>query len=257
MMFHSTAVDHIHGKERNGETKKLISEANVDVTGDGKKERILLFGKLVEGNRQFYKNLTVEVITDDGKEKREVFKKQLGNGYAPTITFHDVTGDNIKDIYVSVPTAENGATMHQSLFTLAEFKSLDLGIPEPLTVNSELKNDLTAFVALADKDKIFKMDLSSRKKLYEQAGLYQDGKLNAPTELVVAQQGEFVIAPLEDGQYGLLSTYDVGGMMEGEVVAQLQATWEWQEGKWVLFDCSLTDMLQKEKIIKPLKRKIK
>lgn len=238
------SITSILAKENVPKEKQMISKYEVDVTGDGTKDNVIVKGKLMEKTAQFYEELVVEIYTEDEEDANDVYTIELESGYRPTITFNDITGDKIADMYISVPITDSGDITQQHLYTMAASKLTDLAIPQPLTVNSQLNNDLTASISVADNKKTYKLDLSHRKQIYEQAGLYHNGKLNAPTELIIDPHGSHQIIPIDHEQYGLLSIYNVSDVTEDGIVAQLVTTWEWTKGEWVLSNCSMKDFNQ-------------
>lgn len=216
-----------------GESKEktaTISENRIDVTGDGKKDIIYVKGVPFEEGAQFLKRIFLKIKASDG----ETYKIELEGGYDPAISFKDLNHDRIKDIFVSVPTGGSGGLSNFYLYTLKDFKVTDITVPEPLTISSRFEDGYKATITIEETGQSYNFDLSDRKDDYERLGLYQDGKLNEPTELMVLPFGTLKPIVVKDKLNGLTGSQRISGAYNADGIAFVESTWFYENGKWNL-----------------------
>ena len=78
------------------------------------------------------------------------------------------------------------------------------------------------------------MDLRDRKNGFDQKGLYQNGSLNEPTELMVHPFELLKPVRLENLTVGLKGRQSIGEEYDGELIAHVESIWKWTNGNWEL-----------------------
>lgn len=224
-----TALTGVYAGESHDKTV-TVSEEKVDVTGDRKKETIYVKGVPFEEGAQFLKSIYLKIKASDGK----TYKIELEGGYDPSTTYRDLNHDGVKDIFVSIPTGGSGGLSNFFLYTLKNFKVTDITVPEPLTINSQFEDGYKASITIEETGQSYSFDLSDRKEDYERLGLYQDGKLNEPTELMVLPYGILKPVKVKENLYGLAGSQRINGAYNADGVAEVESTWFYENDKWNL-----------------------
>ncbi|MBY0120480.1 hypothetical protein H0173_00805 [Bacillus sp. S/N-304-OC-R1] len=206
-----------------------ISKEKADVTGDGKKDLIVIKGLPYEEGTEFLKEIFVEIQTLNKK----TIKIDVDSGFNPRVNFVDLNHDGIKDIFITVDTGGSGGITNHYLYTLKNLSLEDLSVPDPLVINSQFLDGYKASITIQDTGESYTFDLSNRADDYEKTGLYQKGKLSEPTELMVDSFS--TLKPiLMDNQYGLRGTQAVSGAYHADRIAIIESNWLYENGKWIL-----------------------
>lgn len=207
-----------------------ISEDKVDITGDGKKDLIYVKGVPYGEGAQFLKKIFLKIRASNG----EIYKIDLEGGYDPTTIYKDLNHDSVKDIFISVPTGGSGGLSNFYLYSLKNFKVVNLSVPEPLSVSSQFQDGYKASITIEETGQSYSFDLSDRKEEYDRLGLYQDGKLNEPTELMVLPFGTLKPMKVKNDLYGLKGSQRINGAYNADGIANIESTWLYENGKWQL-----------------------
>ncbi|WP_080846063.1 hypothetical protein [Cytobacillus gottheilii] len=217
-----------------------VFEAEQDVSGDGKPDYIYINGLPYDEGAGFLKETKLEIQASNGK----TYTKELAAGYEPSIVFEDLNHDDVKDMLIMIPTGGSGGLSHYFLYTLKDFDLKDLGIPEGLIASSQFLDDYKAKLEIQDTGQTFEFDLKERKKEYDRLGLYQNGKINEPLELMIDAYGSLKPILLENGQYGLRAVQGISGAYHADGIGYIESTWLYEEGKWVLQDVKVMKNLK-------------
>jgi hypothetical protein len=215
-----------------------LKEEKVDVTGDGKKDIVYVKGVPYGKGAQFLKKIYLKIQASNG----EIYKIELDGGYDPSTEYKDLNHDSVKDIFITLPTGGSGGLSNFYLYTLKDFKVANLTVPEPLSANSQFEDGYKASVSLVETGQSYSFDLSDRKKDYDQLGLYQNGKLNEPTELIMLPFGTLKPIKLKGDQYGLAGSQRINGAYNADGLANLESCWLYKDGKWKLLNASVADL---------------
>ncbi|KAB2335774.1 hypothetical protein [Bacillus mesophilum] len=224
------------------ENEKLntVFEAKQDVTGDGQPDHIYIKGLPYDEGAGFLKEIKLEIMASNGK----TYTKDLEPGYEPSIVFQDLNHDHVKDMLIMIPTGGSGGLSHYYLYTLKDFKLKDVGIPEGLTTNSQFLDGYKAKLEIQNTGQTFEFDLKDRKKEYDRLGLYQNGKLNEPLELMIDPYGSMKPVLFENGQYGLRAVQGISGAYHADGIGYIESTWLYKNGKWELQDVKVMKNLK-------------
>lgn len=234
-----TAITGVYAVE---EANKIdvISKDRIDVTGDGKRDTVYVKGKPFETGAMFLEEIYVEVVASNGKD----YRIDLDGGYDPNIQFKDLNQDGTTDLFISVPTGGSGGLTNHYLYTLKDFKVQDLTVPEPLVIQSEFLNGYKAKIAIENSGQSHKFDLRSRAEDYERIGLYHNGKLNEPTELMVLPFGKLKPVTVKANQTGLRGVQRISGAYNADSIAFVESTWVYEKGYWKLIDTDIMEINQ-------------
>jgi hypothetical protein len=204
-----------------------------DVTGDKNKDTITLWGKPFEPGALFYKEIWAEIKTSEEKE----FRIDYEGGYEPEIEFVDLDHDGVRDLLESSATGGSGGLYNYSLYTLAGSQKKEIAMPPDLSIEAYFENGYKGIITFNDTNESFTVNLSNRKEDYERLGIFQDGKLNEPTEMMVIPYAMFEPVKIkgEEGR-GLRGVQRVSGAYQADAVGDVYSYWYYENGKWNLTD---------------------
>ena len=222
----------------------VISENMIDVTGDNKNDKVFIKGIPYEEGTQFLKEVILEIEASNGK----IFKANLEDGYDPTVHYVDLNHDGIKDMFISINTGGSGGISNYFLYTLKDFSLSNLEVPEPLMINGQFLNGYKASITIQDTNQSYTFDLRNRADDYERLGLFQNGKLSEPTELMIDPYSTLKPIKLSSNRYGLMGIQGISGAYHADRIAFVESVWEYEAGRW---------NLKKTKILETKSRKHK
>ncbi|MCA1053851.1 hypothetical protein LCM10_02540 [Rossellomorea aquimaris] len=202
-----------------------------DVTGDGKRDTIELMAVPFSPDALFLKEIWAEVKTSNGSEIRIDYD----SGYEPKIVFVDLNHDGIKDLLYSAATGGSGGLYNMDLHTLADNKLLDLGLPDEPTIQGQFQEEYKAAITFTDTNQSYTVDLSDRKEDYERLGIYTEGQLNEPMELMILPTSFYKPTRIQDKSgKGLKGYQQISGAYKADGIGTAVSYWYYENGKWTL-----------------------
>ncbi|MDQ0268598.1 hypothetical protein [Cytobacillus purgationiresistens] len=242
MMSLSTITGVFAGEDRKGDTITIVKD-EADLSGDGKKDSISIEGTRYEEDSDFLREVFLQIKASNG----ERFKVELEPGYDPQLQFIDVNGDGVKEIYISVATGGSGGLSNFYLYTLKDFNLKDLTVPDPVMMTTQFLDNYKASISIQETGETYTFDLKSRAEDYEKSGLYNHGKLNEPTELMVDSYSSLKPITLKDGSTGLKGIQRVSGSYHADSIAFVESIWKYNDGKWTLDKVKVVDIESSKK----------
>jgi hypothetical protein len=236
------AITGAYALEEKGEMLTLLQEEK-DISGDGKNDKITIVGIPYEEGISYLKEIYLKITASNG----ETYKVELKSGFDPTIKFVDLNHDGVEDLFISIPTGGSGGLSHYFLYTLKDFQLTDIGIPDSLTITSQFQNGYKASMTIENTGESYTFDLKSRKKDYNRLGLYHNGKLNEPTELMVDPYSLLKPIILKNRSYGLKGIQQISGAYHADGIAFVESKWYYGNGKWNIFGTKVMESEQKKK----------
>lgn len=199
-----------------------IATYKKDITGDNQPEKIQVI-------RTLDKKIEINIITPDEKK----YKISLAGEQKPTISFKDLNQDHVKDIFIANP-GKDGVTPSEEylLYSFNDEQLSKIELPEALTLTTQYENDYKASILINQSGIVYTIDLHDRKTSLEQMGLYQNGFLNEPTELMVNSIENLKPVRLKDLTVGLKGRQPVGDAYNEDIIAYVESTWKWTNGTW-------------------------
>jgi hypothetical protein len=230
-----TAITGVYAIERDTKLVTLI-EHHEDITGDGKIDSIILTGLPFSKDDVGYKKLYVSFKLSNGKS----YKEKLTYGLRPQLDLVDINHDRIKDVMIQVPTDEVDGLGKQYIYSIQN--NLVTKIPVPnLKIQGEFLNNYKAKVSIVSLRETFTFDLKMKKEMYESLGMYQDGKLNEPTELVILPFSHLYPLETTDTNFGIKGIQLVSGTSETDTIAYVETSWYYRDGDWKLINTKVKE----------------
>jgi hypothetical protein len=212
-----------------------IYENQVDVTGDGAADLMTISGKPYKNEQGYLKGLTLRVKTSEGKS----FKIKLKDGYKPIVKVNDLNHDGVNELFVSVPTGANDGLTNYFLYSFNDAKKSKLDVPETLVITSQYEDGYRASIKMDETSESVTFDLNDRQSTYDNLGLYNDGKLNEPMELLVSPFIKLEPAKLDDKKIGLKGIQTISGVTDEDTIGLVKTSWVYDDGSWVLVESSV------------------
>ncbi|MBB6447404.1 hypothetical protein [Bacillus benzoevorans] len=232
----------VYALDKDGKEVVLIEE-KADISGDGKEDTIFLKGIPYEEGASYLKEIFLQITGSNGKSERV----ELEGGYEPGVTFVDLNHDDIEDMLISIPSGGSGGMTNYSLFTYKDFQLKEIAPPDPLTITSQFLDQYQAKITIENTGQSYNFDLKSRKNDYDRLGIYQNGKLNEPRELMVDPYSTLKPVKINDNSYGLKAIQQISGAYHADGIAFIESTWNYENGKWLLLDTKVMERKQRVK----------
>ncbi|WP_409341287.1 hypothetical protein [Paenibacillus sp. MBLB4367] len=209
-----------------------IQRSVADVTGDGKPDSVLLLGHKLEADSPYFDHLYV-AVDDPANQSYLLFQSE--GGYAPQLAFCDVNGDKAADMLVSASTGGSGGTSDYYLFSAKDNKPVKMPLPSPLAITGSLQNGYKAKITVPETGKTYTIDLRDRKKIYDEAGVYKNGRLVKPVEVSVNAFSELKPVVIDkDGVCELSGVQRITGVANADTIAYAYSVWKWSGQEWRL-----------------------
>lgn len=223
-----TAITGAYALEKGELEEKVIGEEKIDLTNDSVEEIVLLKGTTLKDGLNIYKELTLEVTDSSGKKD----SMKLDGGVEPKLQFVDIDNNKAKDIYLTFSISEKRIEKKFLLYTYQNNKLTEIEIPQLPAISSQFKEDYKAELII-EGVKTYNFDLYSRKKNYDQLGLYYNGRLNEATELIISPFTSLTVSSYQK-KTALLGKQKISGIASVDTIAYLETIWTRKDHKWQL-----------------------
>lgn len=238
------ACQAVAAQAKSSQDERILYHEKIELTGDKKKDAVIVKGIQYEDESNFYKEIIL-MVTSNGI-LREV---QLSSGCSPSVSFADLNHDGLKDVLVTIPAANQQAGLlpiEAYAYTFKDDKLLDLSIPPSVQVTSQYLNDYKAVLKVDNQEPVV-IDLKNRRKEYEELGLYQEGVLNEETELMIDSYYTLKTYQILGRGKNLEGRQRINGIHQQDSLADLISKWHYEKGEWKLVDVKIKPVQLKKK----------
>jgi hypothetical protein len=225
-----TAITGVYAIENDPKMVPLVNQQE-DINGDGQKDEISLQGLPYQKKDMVYKEFTLTIKLTNGK----IYQETLPFGLDPQINLIDINHDGHKEVFISIPTGQSGGISKHYLYSAKDNQFSNIPIPE-LEVQGQFKNGYKAMISIPATKESFIFDLMIRKERYEALGMYQNGKLNEPTELMILPYGKLKPLTIKGSHYGLKGIQTISGTSKTDKIAYVETRWYYRNGDWKLIN---------------------
>jgi hypothetical protein len=225
-----TAITGVYAIENDSKMVPIVNQQE-DINGDGLKDDIVLQGLPYQKNDIAYKEFSLRIKLTNGK----TYTETLSFGLEPQLNLIDINHDGQKDVFISIPTGQSGGMSEHYLYSAKDNQISNIPIPE-LQVQGQFKNGYKALVSIPATKESFVFDLMVRKEMYESLGMYQNGKLNEPTELMILPYGKLKPLSTKGLDYGLKGIQTITGTSKTDKIAYVETSWYYRNGDWKLIN---------------------
>ena len=208
-----------------------IKEYEEDVTGDGIKENIKLYGTLLTLESNYYKDLYATIKTKSNQK----WKVQLKGVYEPNIEFFDLTHSGVNDMLFKGLSEEDTDSYYNSLHTIKNNEVIDLDLPST-EINGRFINDFQAELFLTPHSKPIILDLSKQKNEYTRLNIFNNkGQLLKERKLIInpiTSYKPFLISSSKG--YGVKSLQKIKGAHHEDNLGSIETIWYFEKDKWII-----------------------
>ncbi|MED4755251.1 hypothetical protein [Brevibacillus choshinensis] len=206
--------------------------ARQDVTGDGRPDLITLLGKRFASDSPYYEQL--KLMVQDPVAKKVSFFQTTYGGYEPELSFCDFIGNKTNQILVQAPTGGSAGTSDFYLFSDKDNNPAVLPVPQPLTITGSYQDGYKVSLTIKETNQTTVLDLSDRKDIYEENGVYKNGKLVQQTEVMPNTYSVLTPVKVRDGICALKGEQRVSGIANADTIAYVESLWKWENNGWKL-----------------------
>lgn len=219
----------IYEVEASEHESTLIRAYEEDVTGDGKLDRIELYGIPFSAESVYYRDIYALV-----QSETDNWRINYQGGYDPTIQFVDLNHDGVLDLFYQSPTGGSGGLYTSRLDSLNNQTLVNIPLPEQDYVNGYFADDFQAILEIAPHSQPIVINVENRKEDYLRLGIFnQDGKLLNETPLMIDPIAFFEPVEISERQgYGLKSYKQVSGAYHADQLGIIETFWYYENGKW-------------------------
>ena len=212
-------------------SKQIELESHkVDVTGDGNKDSVYLYGIPFDEDTKYFKEFKLVAKTKQGTKKQII-----QGGFKPSMKFFDINADNTLEVLLEIPTGGSGGVNDYYAYCIYNYKIEQTELPKTLNINGSFKDNYQATLMVPEVNKSYIIDLKNHKKKYDKLGVYQKGKLSEPSETLVSEYKSLKMKDIDkDGKTELVGIQQVSGSSVVDRIAEVRSSWEYKEEKWVL-----------------------
>jgi len=215
----------------------IQTEDDIDLTGDGYPDLVMLFGTKRDTSSPYYDKLNV-VVQREGTQEVLSIPLPYG-GYSPIMKFCDLNGDGVADILVTADTGGSGGYSEQSIVTLRDGKPALMPVPKLVQASGEFVDGFKVRIKVEETERTYTLDRGRMRKEYEEAGIYnKQGKVIKREQPTIGAFG--VMEPVHPGVGGgpcsLVGLQRISGIYNADTIGYLISLWKWNPSmdKWTL-----------------------
>ncbi|KWW21108.1 MULTISPECIES: hypothetical protein [Peribacillus] len=225
----------VEAHDKNFQVDGTYISTKRDVTGDQKIDIIQVHGLPYKAGSKFLKQIELIVESD-----RRTISVPLEAGYDPELKVADLNNDGLQDILVTVLMEGKDRLITSRAYTFKDGKVHELDMPPSVPVTAQFLDGYKAKISIEGQKPVV-MDIRSRKKEYDDLGIYQDGKLNEPTELLVNPYTTLDIKSVFGKRKRLIGIQKVNGADERDPLLEIQSVWTY-ENEWKLVKAKVKEI---------------
>lgn len=202
-----------------------IATYDEDITGNGSTEQISLKGILLSEEQSFYRDIWLEITTDDGL----TWTISYLNGYDPTIEFITLHNKKGKSIFFS---SKNEQKENTQLHSIINQKVVEETLPDPVYMAGAFNDNFTIQLSLHDQldPHIFHI---TEKESYEH--LYSnEGKLLKEVPIITGHDVTLIPTFISTSKhYGIKSVQEVYNEQTKKIVGSIETLWYFENNRWI------------------------
>lgn len=226
-IVHHMYISSIQGAEK---AETLIEIYNVDIDGDGLPEKISLHGQLLHEYSSYFQNVWLD-ISDSFSMRHKIV---LLNGYAPALSFIDLTQDGNNDLFYESAVDPDYKKRTYQLYHFKNGVPTKVKLPTRNYINIILQDEFKIAFRLSPTDDWTVKKIDPYHQVVNRHNIYNE-KGSLITEQNLTVQTVHLMKPILIHQkkgYGL-KTYEYITTNLNETIGQLETIWYYKEGKWL------------------------
>ncbi|PAL08068.1 hypothetical protein [Peribacillus simplex] len=217
----------VEAHDKNFQVDGTYISTKRDVTGDQKIDIIQVQGLPYEEGSKFLKKIELSV-----ESNRRTIDVPLEAGYNPDLKVADLNDDGVQDVLVTVLMEGRERLISSYAYTFKDGKVKELEVPPSVPVMAQFLDGYKAEIIIEGQKPVV-MDVSSRKQAYDKLGIYRNGKLNEPTELLVDPYSSLDFKTVFGKGKVLMGVQNVKGSDDRDPILAIKSVWKYDKG-WQL-----------------------
>ncbi|WP_350302520.1 hypothetical protein [Peribacillus frigoritolerans] len=217
----------VEAHDKNFQVDGTYISTKRDVTGDQKIDIIQVQGLPFEEGSKFLKKIELSV-----ENNRRTINVPLEAGYNPDLKVADLNNDGVQDVLVTVLMEGRERLISSYAYTFKDGKVKELEVPPSVPVIAQFLDGYKAEIIIEGQKPVV-IDVSSRKQAYDELGIYRNGKLNEPTELLVDPYSSLDPKTVFGKGKSLMGVQNVKGSDEPVPILKIKSIWKYDNG-WQL-----------------------
>ncbi|MBO0999516.1 hypothetical protein IOC57_17420 [Bacillus sp. SD075] len=217
----------VEAHDKNFQVDGTYISTKRDVTGDQKIDIIQVQGLPYEEGSKFLKKIELNV-----ESNRRTINVPLRAGYTPDLKVADLNNDGVQDVLVTVLMEGRERLITSYAYTFKDENVKELEVPPSVPVMAQFIDGYKAEIIIEGQKPVV-IDVSSRKQAYEELGIYRNGKLNEPTELLVDPYSSLDLKTVFGKGKALMGVQNVKGPDERDSILEIKSVWKYDNG-WQL-----------------------
>lgn len=212
--------------------EKEIKTYNEDVTGDGHKETITLYGITLSNDSEYFQDIWAIITFPDRTEKKIPYQ----GGYQPELTFanmNQVQGNDL--IFSSIVDRKNDVINYQ-LHTIKRNKPEKIELPTQNHINGSFQDKFEIELQISPTEDPEVIDVGNRAKKYIDSGIYnKQGELRRNTSIHPQEMIEYEPVFLSSSKgFGLKSRRQINGVSNSDKLGTIETLWYYEDDKWII-----------------------
>lgn len=216
----------------------ILDMQQSDVTGDGIADRIEIVGQKAQAEAIYAEN--IQLVIQDGRtgEKTIIDLPDL-RGYEAKLFLGDFTGDQVRDILLSLSTGSSGGIVEHRIITYTGkgFRVIfDKTNNEGVHFTGQYLNDLKAELKNEETGRTLVLDVSRNRETYWLTQIYDrhNRLLKKVTPYALPFSKAEPVQRETEGVYELKGYQRVSGAFNTDGLGQVQSWWKYENDHWVV-----------------------
>lgn len=210
--------------------QNLIKTYYEDVTGDGLKERIELFGVLFSQNTNYYKDIFIKITS-----KTDEWKINYGGGYSPKLQFIDLNHDRVNDVFFQSYADKQKRLHYTQINTVKHGDIQDIPLPSQ-HITGKFKDDFKLELRITPLEPQI-IDVSDYKRDYIRLDIYNKEEKLLKRNMVPLIDPIAFFEPIRIHQekgFGLKSLQHVKGAHQDNHLGTIETLWFFENESWII-----------------------
>ncbi|MEJ8777732.1 hypothetical protein [Pseudogracilibacillus sp. ICA-222130] len=217
-----------------------ISTMEEDVTKDGRKEKIELYGTYLSETTTFLKNVSISITNETNKKWHIALKE----GYDPTVSFIDITNNGTMNILYKVALNKERTMYDTQIYEFQHGSFKKIPLPHPVQLDGKFQHGFTVILRDPIQNDTFNIALDGKEDQYTKANIYDtNGTLLKKQKVHISPiiNTETVTIHTANG-YSIKTTQFVAGIDKYDLLAKIDSIYHYQNGKWTLIKQNIEPM---------------
>lgn len=215
----------------------IIDVKKGDISGDGITDDIYLIGTKTSG----LSTDNIKLFIQNGKNNAEQYiNLKTNKGYGPTLFLGDLTGDNIREILISIASGNTGqegffyvyGTLNNQITKLFDYEDFNNNYQYDVVY----QNNYTVRVTSRFNNKIFTINLNNKGNEYLSRLYNNNGILKNPISGVVSPIIELNPVPTGTNKYRLYAIQRIVGYYNADTLGMIITPLIWNGRNFVIDD---------------------